>query len=166
MRPLYRSRHDREGKLKTNEILLSTGEELDSAELLRDGESEHLKSLLNFVTCDGNDLEKYMIDQVSLTNDVNNFRFVLTSRLSELKRVFAPVRANIENEILQGLKNKPTAEQLENRVKAHEQAAAYIEQIENGESLIEFIKGLEKVLDQRGRIVLERHYAHRKETNY
>jgi hypothetical protein len=130
--------------------------------LLRLEEREWVKRMVDWIYLGADDeVGDIRINQVQLQEDFSQFIYVVTTRVHQIERTFAPIKKAVEEEFAQSAK-KLTVDQRETAMRAHEECSPFINTIEDGYDLIKSFEYQLAVLKSRHQMVMERSYEERR----
>lgn len=131
--------------------------------LLRPEEREWVKRMVDWIYLEGqtDDVGDLRIRQIQLQEDFTQLLYIVTTRLHQIERTFAPTKKAVEDELSQGAK-KLTVDQRATAIAAHEDCAPYIDLIAQGEHLIKNFELQLNVIKSRHQAVMEFSYEERR----
>ena len=150
---------------KPTTIDLSTFDILNEipSELLSEPEMKQYKDLLLNVRIEDKEIDSLRESQVSINYHIINLIFVVTRRVAKLRTEYAPIKANIIEEIHMKYGAKITIDLRNKYVEAHPGSAIYEEAISAGDLLLGQLQGMRKTMEYRATMVSEKSYEARQD---
>ena len=131
--------------------------------LLRPEEREWVKRMVDWIYLEGqtDDVGDLRIRQIQLQEDFTQLLYIVTTRVHQIERTFAPIKKAVEDELAQSGK-KLTVDQRETAIAAHEECTPFTDLIAQGEHLIKNFELQLNVIKSRHQAVMEFSYEERR----